>query len=219
MEYVFQNDFRIYFLMEFIKGGELFTHIIEKKRFDEESTKYVIAQIALAIGYVHSKDIIYRDLKPENVMIENDGYVKLIDFGLSRILPMDDIALTFWGTAEYCSPEMINEVGHNKNTDWWALGVILYEMLVGIPPFYDKERERMFMKIKSRSPKYPDKNIHGFSVSATAKDLITKLLDKDMTMRMGSKYDADEILAHPFFEGINMDDLMDKKVFDQLLIK
>lgn len=81
--------------MEFIKGGELFTHIIEKKRFDEESTKYVIAQIALAIGYVHSKDIIYRDLKPENVMIENDGYVKLIDFGLSRILPMDDIALTF----------------------------------------------------------------------------------------------------------------------------
>lgn len=81
--------------MEFIKGGELFTHIIEKKRFDEESTKYVIAQIALAIGYVHSKDIIYRDLKPENVMIENDGYIKLIDFGLSRILPMDDIALTF----------------------------------------------------------------------------------------------------------------------------
>lgn len=95
MEYVFQNDYRIYFLMEFIKGGELFTHIIEKKRFDEESTKYVIAQIALAIGYVHSKDIIYRDLKPENVMIENDGYIKLIDFGLSRILPMDDIALTF----------------------------------------------------------------------------------------------------------------------------
>lgn len=95
MEYVFQNDVRIYFLMEFIQGGELFTHIINKKRFDEESTKYIIAQIILALGYLHSKEIIYRDLKPENIMIEEDGYVKMIDFGLSRILHMNDVALTF----------------------------------------------------------------------------------------------------------------------------
>lgn len=95
MEYVFQNDVRIYFLMEFVKGGELFTHIIEKKRFDEETTRFIVAQIASALGYLHSKEIIYRDLKPENVLIETDGYIKLIDFGLSRILPMNDIALTF----------------------------------------------------------------------------------------------------------------------------
>jgi serine/threonine protein kinase len=95
MEYVFQNDIRIYFLMEFVKGGELFTHIIEKKRFDEESTRFISAQIACALGYLHSKEIIYRDLKPENVLIGTDGYIKLIDFGLSRILPMNDIALTF----------------------------------------------------------------------------------------------------------------------------
>lgn len=95
MEFVFQNDVRLYFLMEYVKGGELFTHIIQKKRFDEESTKFIIAQIALAIGYLHSKDIIYRDLKPENVLIASDGYIKLIDFGLSRILDMDDMALTF----------------------------------------------------------------------------------------------------------------------------
>lgn len=81
--------------MEFVKGGELFTHIIQKKRFDEESTKFIVAQIASAMGYLHSKEIIYRDLKPENVLIEADGYIKLIDFGLSRILPMNDIALTF----------------------------------------------------------------------------------------------------------------------------
>ena len=134
--------------MEYVKGGELFTHIIQKKRFDEESTKFIIAQIALAIGYLHSKDIIYRDLKPENVLIASDGYIKLIDFGLSRILDMDDMALTFWGTPEYWSPEMINEWGHNVSTDWWALGIIVYEMLIGIPPFYDKNREKMFLKIR-----------------------------------------------------------------------
>jgi serum/glucocorticoid-regulated kinase 2 len=217
MEYVFQNDVRIYFLMEFVKGGELFTHIIEKKRFDEETTRFIVAQIASALGYLHSKEIIYRDLKPENVLIETDGYIKLIDFGLSRILPMNDIALTFCGTAEYCSPEMVNEVGHDQNTDWWALGVILYEMLIGIPPFYDKNRDKMFIKIKKKSPKFPDQKIHGFSISATAQDLIEKLLEKDMTKRLGSKNDVSEIFEHPFFDGLDIDDLLDKKVSaDQL---
>lgn len=198
--------------MEFVKGGELFTHIIDKKRFDEQSTKYIIAQIVSALGYLHSKEIIYRDLKPENVMIESDGYIKLIDFGLSRILPMNDIALTFCGTAEYCSPEMIDEVGHDQNTDWWALGVILYEMLIGIPPFYDKNREKMFHKIKTKSPKFPDQKAHGFSISETAQDLIRKLLEKDMTKRLGAKNDSTEILNHPFFKEIDIDELWDKRV-------
>ena len=219
MEYVFQNDVRIYFLMEFIQGGELFTHIINKKRFDEESTKYIIAQIVLGLGYLHSKEIIYRDLKPENIMIEEDGYVKMIDFGLARILHMNDVALTFWGTAEYWSPEMVNEIGHDKSTDWWAVGVILYEMLIGIPPFFDKNREKMFNKIVSKNPKYPDKKIHGFCISETAKDLITKLLKKDPDKRLGQKHDYNEILSHEFFQGIDIDDLMEKNVRnDQILL-
>lgn len=113
---------------------------------------------------------------------------------------------------------MVNEVGHDKNTDWWAVGVILYEMLIGIPPFFDKNREKMFTKIKSKNPKYPDQKIHGFSISDTAKDLISKLLKKDLEKRLGYKHDYNEILSHEFFQGIDIDELMEKKVRDDQLL-
>jgi len=107
---------------------------------------------------------------------------------------------------------MINESGHDSNTDWWALGVIIYEMLIGIPPFYDKNRAKMFLKIKKKQPKYPDLEIHKFCISDVAKDLIQKLLEKDKDKRLGAKHDMNEVLSHKFFDGIDVDDLMDKKI-------
>ena len=100
------------------------------------------------MGYLHSKGILYRDLKPENVLISEDGYITLTDFGLSRLLKSDELAMSFCGTAEYLAPEMLNGKGYDKAIDWWALGVLIYEMIVGIPPFYHKKRDMMFKMIQ-----------------------------------------------------------------------
>ena len=208
---MFQNDVRIYFLMNFVKGGELFKQIIDHKRFPEERARFYGAQVALALGHLHSQKILYRDLKPENILIGDDGYLFLADFGLSRMINRGEVALSFCGTAEYLAPEMIDGTGHHHGIDWWALGILIYEMLVGIPPFYHKVRDHMFMLIKQATVKYPDPDKHGICVSPVAQDIINKLLDKDMHTRLGSHGYANEVLAHPFFAGINTDELLDKR--------
>jgi serum/glucocorticoid-regulated kinase 2 len=124
--------------------------------------------------------VVYRDLKPENILMNLDGYLCLADFGLSRIIGMDEVSHTFVGTAEYLSPEMIKESGHHTGVDWWALGILLYEMIVGIPPFYHANRKLMYRMILEKNPKFPDMEKHGIYVSASLQDLIMKLLDKDM---------------------------------------
>jgi len=210
MQYVLQNEIRIYFLMDLILGGELFTMILNEKRLPESRTKFYSAQVILAVGFLHGKKIIYRDLKPENILISEDGYIKLADFGLSRILNAGEMAQTFWGTSEYLSPEMIDKKGHDFTCDWWAIGILIYEMLIGIPPFYHKSREKMYKMIKEKDPRFPDPLKHGIGVSEQAEDLIRKLLDKDPTKRLGVNGGANEILEHQFFDGLDIDDLMDK---------
>jgi len=210
MQYVLQNEIRVYFLMDLILGGELFTLILNEKRFPENRVRFYASQVILAIGFLHGKKIIYRDLKPENILISEDGYIKLADFGLSRILNSDEQALTFWGTAEYLSPEMIAETGHDFTSDWWAVGVLIYEMLIGIPPFYHKNKATMYKMIKEKEPRFPDAAKHEISISEQAEDLIRKLLIKDPKTRLGSKSDANEILEHPFFDELDIDDLMEK---------
>lgn len=145
MDYVFQKAYRIYFIMDFIQGGELFKHLSEQKRFDEAKTKFYAAQIALALGYLHDSKIIYRDLKPENILLNKDGYIMLADFGLAKILQDDtQEPNSFCGTPEYLSPEMIVGSGHDYTVDWWALGILIYEMIIGIPPFYNQNKHQMY---------------------------------------------------------------------------
>lgn len=212
LDYVFKSEKRIYFIMNFIRGGELFKHIIDCKRFDENRAKFYALQIALAIGHLHSQNIVYRDLKPENILLGEDGYVYITDFGLSRILAKNEFATSFWGTAEYLAPEMVASSGHNFGIDWWALGILIYEMIVGIPPFYHKNREHMFYLITQASIKYPDPKKHGITVSEMAKDIINKLLVKDMEKRLGSTDDVNEIVNHPWFKDLDVSKILNKEI-------
>lgn len=142
MEHVFVKETHVYFVMPFIQGGELFKHLSEERRFSEDRVRFYAAQIALALGYLHESKIYYRDLKPENILVGMDGYILLADFGLAKINQANDEfePNSFVGTPEYISPEMIIGTGHDHTLDWWALGVLIYEMIIGIPPFYHKNQ-------------------------------------------------------------------------------
>ena len=123
-------------LMEFVPGGEIFSHLRRAGRFSNEAGKFYAASIVLAIQTLHQKDIVYRDLKPENLLLDGKGFLKITDFGFAKIIT--DRTWTLCGTPEYLAPEIIQSKGHGKGVDWWALGVLIYEMLAGYPPFYDE---------------------------------------------------------------------------------
>jgi serine/threonine protein kinase len=122
MEYVFQRSYRIYFIMEYVPGGELFRYLREERRLHEYRAKFYAAQIAIAIGYLHKSQILYRDLKPENILLDASGYIKLADFGLAKLARESN---SFCGTPEYISPEMLLGLGHDHTVDWWALGILM----------------------------------------------------------------------------------------------
>lgn len=168
MDYVFQNAQRIFFIMDFIEGGELFRHLVKIRRFPEDQVRFMIAQIAIALGHLHEKDIVYRDLKPENVLFNKDGYLLLADFGLATKVSKNGLARSFCGTAEYLSPEMLQGKGHDHTVDLWTLGILLYEMLVGIPPFFHKNKHQMFYLIQEADVTFPDPVKHKIYVSPNA---------------------------------------------------
>ena len=141
MHYVLQNEYRLYFVMPFIQGAELYKLLMKQKTFPEEVVKFYAIQIIIAVGYLHEKGVVHRDLKLENILLNSDGFIKLIDFGLAKTITGKDLAKSKCGTPMYMAPELFDKTGHNKDVDWWALGVLMYEMLVGKTPFFDDEME------------------------------------------------------------------------------
>lgn len=193
--------------MEFIRGGELFQHLKKIRRFPESQAKFYLTQIILAFEYLHDKDVIYRDLKPENILIDSNGYVKITDFGLAKYVGQTP-AMTFVGTPEYLSPEILCCEGHGKPADWWSLGVLLFEMVIGIPPFYHQNQSIMFQLIKDGEVKFPS----SIKVSEELKDFVRKLMNKDPKKRLGSNRDAEEVKNHDWLNGFEWDKLVKKEV-------
>ncbi|KAJ9470634.1 Protein kinase DC2 [Diplonema papillatum] len=201
----FMDENKLYFLLEFVPGGELFTHHRKSGKFPNDVSRFYSAEVLLAFEYLHSKDIIYRDLKPENLLLDVQGHVKICDFGFSKKVP--ERTHTLCGTPEYLAPEIIQSLGHGKAVDWWSLGILLYEMLVGYPPFHDESPFRIYEKVldgKAQFPKWID---------SRAKDIIKQLLIRDPTKRLGSRrLGVQDIKQHKYFYGIDWDVLLSKKI-------
>ena len=205
MNMAFQSKDKLFFVLDYCAGGELFFHLGKLGTFPEDRARFYAAEIILAISYVHSLDIIYRDLKPENVLIDAAGHIRLTDFGLSKegISNSAAGANSFCGTPEYLAPEILNRQGHGRAVDWWSLGALLYEMLTGLPPFYTQDREILFEKIRNSELPYPP------SLSPNAKGLLRGLLTKDPERRLGSgPGDAQDIQRHIFFSPVDWEKLM-----------
>ena len=199
--YNFEDPKYIYFIMDYIQGGELFTLLRTKGSFPVPQTKFYIAHIITIFEYLHSKNIVYRDLKPENILINKNGYLKLTDFGFAKILD-NEKTYTLCGTPEYLAPEIILNKGHGKAVDWWTLGILLYEMLVGIDPFSDDDPMKTYQKILKGKINFPK------TIDKDAKSLIKHLLTQDTSKRYGClKNGVSDIKNHRLYNDFEWDKL------------
>eukprot|EP00298_Acanthocystis_sp_HF-20_P015759 c21254_g1_i3.p1 GENE.c21254_g1_i3~~c21254_g1_i3.p1 ORF type:complete len:232 (+),score=76.00 c21254_g1_i3:549-1244(+) len=189
--------------MEYVTGSDLFAHMQESK-FNDNTTRFFSAQIVLVIEYLHSQNIVFRDLKPENLLVDWRGYLKLTDFSFSKHIP-EDRTMTFCGSPCYMAPEIVLQEGHGKSVDWWSLGVLIYEMLAGRPTFDDEDVMQLYTSILTKEPEYDPTR---FSPDAIA--LCSELLNKDPEQRLGAK-GAQEIKTHPYFESINWEEMLHRK--------
>ena len=205
--FTFQTETKIFLILDYVAGGELFSRLKEEGKFSEKRTKLYAAEVLLGLEHLHKLGIIYRDLKPENVLVDVEGHLKITDFGLVKTdMTANSTTTTFCGTAEYISPEMLNQIPYTQVIDWWCFGVLLFEMLTGIPPFYDENTNNLYNSILNDPIDFPH------YISKNARSLITLLLDRNPKTRLGAKDDADEIKRHPFFSDINFDDVLNKRI-------
>lgn len=211
--YAFQTDAKLHLILEYIRGGELFTHLFKRERFNESEVKFYTGEITLALEHLHKLGIIYRDIKLENILLDQEGHICLCDFGLSKEFTVSNNekrTYSFCGTIEYMAPELIQgEQGHGFAVDWWSLGVLTYELLTGASPFTVEGEKNIPSDISKRILKSQPPIPRNFTKNT--KDFVLKLLVKQPAKRLGSN-GANEVKSHPFFETINWTDLLHKKV-------
>ncbi|OON18046.1 kinase domain protein, partial [Opisthorchis viverrini] len=208
LRYSFTTPDRLCFVMEYVNGGELFYHLSLERRFSEDRTRFYAAEITLALGYLHTQNVVYRDLKLENLLLDKDGHIKIADFGLCKEeMSYGTMTKTFCGTPEYLAPEVLLESDYGRAVDWWGLGVVMYEMMCGRLPFYSTDHEILFELILQEKVVFPS------HLSLIAQDILAKLLIKDPSSRLGGgPRDVLDVMAHPFFLSVDWDKLIRKDV-------
>uniref|UniRef100_A0A8D0CIP5 Ribosomal protein S6 kinase n=1 Tax=Scleropages formosus TaxID=113540 RepID=A0A8D0CIP5_SCLFO len=211
LHYAFQTDTQLHLILDYVNGGELFTHLVQRVRFKEQEVVLYSGEITLALEHLHKLGIVYRDLKLENILLDCEGHIVLTDFGLSK--EFDERAYSVCGTIEYMAPEIVagDNAGHDKAVDWWSLGVLMYELLTGGSPFAvdgdGNSHSDISRRILKSQPPFPK------DIGPLARDIIQRLLVKDPSKRLGSgPSGADDVKKHPFYQKINWKDLAAKKV-------
>ncbi|CAN8203679.1 unnamed protein product [Coccothraustes coccothraustes] len=208
LHYAFQTEGKLYLILDFLRGGDLFTRLSKEVMFTEEDVKFYLAELALALDHLHGLGIIYRDLKPENILLDEEGHIKITDFGLSKeAIDHDKRAYSFCGTIEYMAPEVVNRRGHTQSADWWSFGVLMFEMLTGSLPFQGKDRKEtmaLILKAKLGMPQF---------LSIEAQSLLRALFKRNPCNRLGAGFDGvEEIKRHPFFVTIDWNKLYRKEI-------
>ncbi|KAI8620660.1 kinase-like domain-containing protein [Chytriomyces sp. MP71] len=203
----FQTDTRLFYVMEYIPGGDLMGHIMQKKRFSPELSKFYAAEICLALEFLHKHAIVYRDLKLENILLCADGHVKLTDFGISKDnMPYGQLTKTYCGTPDFMAPEILNKRKYGRSVDWWSFGVMIYVMMTGRYPFSGEDEREILKSIYTDEIDFP----HFFTPETVG--LIKGLLHKDPHKRFGgARQGASEVKRQKYFADTNWEHLMERK--------
>ncbi|EHB14652.1 Ribosomal protein S6 kinase alpha-6 [Heterocephalus glaber] len=198
LHYAFQTEGKLYLILDFLRGGDVFTRLSKEVLFTEEDVKFYLAELALALDHLHQLGIVYRDLKPENILLDEIGHIKLTDFGLSKeSVDQEKKAYSFCGTVEYMAPEVVNRRGHSQSADWWSYGVLMFEMLTGTLPFQGKDRNEtmnMILKAKLGMPQF---------LSGEAQSLLRMLFKRNPANRLDSPGLPASANAHQLFKGFS----------------
>ncbi|KAJ1733454.1 Serine/threonine kinase [Coemansia biformis] len=203
----FQTSNHIFFVMEYISGGDLMMHVQKLGSFGERRAKFFACEILLGLAYFHKAGIIYRDLKLDNIMLDSEGHVKIADYGLCKEnMGYGQTTITFCGTPEFMAPEIVLEQRYGRAVDWWAFGVLIYEMILGTSPFHGEDENEIFDSILEDEILYPVR------MSRDSVFICQALLERDPSKRLGAgPNDAEDIMKHSFFAGINWDDVLNKR--------
>ncbi|XP_017767654.1 PREDICTED: protein kinase C [Eufriesea mexicana] len=207
----FQTNDRLFFVMEYVNGGDLMFHIQRARRFDEARARFYAAEVTLALQFLHRHHIIYRDLKLDNIILDHEGHCKLADFGMCKegIIEGKTTTTTFCGTPDYIAPEILQELQYGASVDWWALGVLMYEMMAGQPPFEADNEEDLFESISRDDVLYP------IWISKEAVSILKGFMTKNPAKRLGcvaANGGENAIRVHPFFQEIDWEALEARKV-------